>query len=151
MPDEIPVPVVEPAPPKTAVPAEAGPPPLPEGVKKAITLTWTRPPIVTAVDGDVLSVKQGATVQVEHRTETSFGYEKIEDEPVFKVLATQRITFAGQPLSVLNAGSMPTGAEYLSRIGTEVLTAFRCCEVLGMREAHDRAVYQTYRAWMTLV
>lgn len=130
---------------------EPSAPSLPPLKISTTVITAIRPHIVIekSDDGTEMKLKLGESRQVDLEIEESYGFEPVNETP-FRVLALSRISFGGNPMSVLDEKSTPPGADYMSRIGTRVLHGFRCIQDTEMTRVHGRAVYFVHRTFIVL-
>tara|TARA_R110000868_G_scaffold239862_1_gene494353 strand:- start:191 stop:631 length:441 start_codon:yes stop_codon:yes gene_type:complete len=138
-------------------------PPFPEIASIHSKLTFAAPNLLLSlsIDGDFkrADVREGRNVQLDFVTETSFGYEPV-DEKQFSIKLQNKINFAKQTILVLNdaieidgfrlVASVPTTSEYLAMQGQKVITGIMCRQVPDLSNQHGSIVYRTDKTFVII-
>ncbi len=129
---------------------------LPEKSVDPSIATFEVPHILISAEGRTKTVREGGLAQVQFEIENTYSFEKPEQEPLFKIEAPRQILFGGLRLSVLTDGlegvspSSPTASEYLTLVGTKVMTGFRISIDRGLTDKNGAPVYRTSRVYLPL-
>ncbi len=122
-------------------------------------VTYTVPHVLVKYEANngfpILALRQGGSVQVEATITTDFYDTPIEEKP-FLIKAKNQINFCDFQVYVLNdeitgiAPSCPTASEYMSKVGTTVLTFFGCdVSQIHSRDA-GKNIYRVIRSSIIL-
>lgn len=124
---------------------------------KKIVLTYAKPNIITARNGDQVTVRSGGMEQVEHEIEEWFSFEedqrKDNDFPM-TIQHQNAANIAGHMVSVLDENTVPTAADYLSEVGKRTLIIYNRVPVPStpgqLTALYERQVYRNRRVWIIL-
>lgn len=137
---------------------------LPQPTESKKELTYVVPNILLKYEQSnglpLAQVRMGGAKQIEYITTVEYLDSPVdESNQLFVIKAKNKINVAGVILDVLNdqitgdkpiAPSSPTASEYMSKVGTPVLTYFSCRHDPATSVGVERPVYRTVRARIVL-